>query len=254
MLNAVIIDDEAIAIKLLVELLTKRTSLKVKIVGTALNLNDGIEIIRKTQPDIVFLDIKMPGKTGLEIYNSIKLPDFKIIFCTAYPNYAIDVLKNDSYGYILKPIDIAELNKVLHKVNNVFLEEQKQLQFEDKFDILSNPVFSGTHIVLETGYGFYATNTRNIEYFYVKDSITFAVMHSQKEILIKKSLKELNYILTEKQFSRTNRFTLVNVNYIHKYFSTKNENYIVMESGIKIPVSIKLNADFTKEIKQKMNL
>ena len=254
MLSAVIIDDEVTAIDLLVEILKQLKSLKVKIVGTALNLNEGINIIQKTQPDIVFLDIKMPGKTGLEIYNSNKSHDFKIIFCTAYPNYAIEVLKNDFYGYIMKPIDIIELDKVLHKVNNVFLEEQKQLQFEDKFDILSNPVFSGTHIVLETSYGFYATNTRNIEYFKVKDSTTIAVMHAQKEISIKKSLKELNDILPESQFSRTNRFTLVNVNYIHKYFSTKNENYIILESGIKIPLSSILNADFTKEIKQKMIL
>ena len=254
MLNAVIIDDEAIAIEFLVVLLTKRASLKVKIVGTALNLNDGIDIIQKTQPDIVFLDINMPVKTGLEIYNTYKSPDFKIIFCTAYPNYAIEVSKKDFSGYIMKPIGITELNKVLHKVNNVLLEEQKQLQFEDKFDILSNPVFSGTHIVLETSYGFYITNTRNIEYFYVKDSTAIAVMHAQKEISVKKSLKELNDILPENQFSRTNRFTLVNINYILKYFRTDNENYIVMESGVKIVVSNKLYADFTKEIKQKMIL
>ena len=252
MLNAVIIDDEAIAIKLLVELLTKCTTLKLKIVGSALTLNDGIKIIQKTQPDIVFLDIKMPGKSGLEIYNTIKSPDFKIIFCTAYPNYAIEVLKNDFYGYLLKPIDIIELDKVLDKVNNVLLEEQKQLQLEDKFDMLSNPVFSGTHIVLETNYGFYGTNTRNIEYFYLKDSITIAVMHSQKELTVKKTLKELNNILPKDQFARTNRFTIVNINYIQKYFSAENENYVVLESGVKIPIPITLSTDFTEEIKQKL--
>jgi len=254
MISAVIIDDEVTAIGLLVEILKQLKSHKVKIVGKALNLDDGIDIIQKTQPDIVFLDIKMPWKNGLEIYKTFKSPDFKIIFCTAYPDFAIEVIEKKAFAYILKPIDLDELDKVLQKVNNVLLEEQKQLQLEDKFDMLSNPVFSGTHILLETSYGFYSTNTRNIEYFYVKDSTTIAVMHAQKEIAVKESLKELNDILPEKQFSRTNRFTLVNINYIHKYFSTENENYIVLESGIKIPVSIKLNADFPKEIKQKMIL
>lgn len=251
MLTAVIIDDEVTAIEILVELLKKNKSLKVKIVGKAINLDDGIDIIRKTKPDIVFLDIKMPVKNGLEIYNTFKTPDFKIIFCTGYSNFAIEVIKKEVFGYLLKPIDFEELDKVLQKANNALLEEQKQLQLEDKFDMLSNPVFSGLYILLETDYGFINTNTRNIEYFYAKDSGSVAVMHSQNKLFFKKPLKELINILPEDHFSRTNRSSVVNINYISKYVHSK-ENYIVMESGIKIPVSIKFHADFRKEIKQKL--
>jgi len=251
MLTAVIIDDEVTAIELLVEILKLRKLHKVKIVGTALNLDDGIDIIRKTKPDIVFLDINMPRKNGLEIYNTFKTPDFKIIFCTGYSSFAIDVIKKEVFGYLMKPIDFEELDKVLQKANNALLEEQKLLQLEDKFNILSNPVFSGMYILLETEYGFLNTNTRNIEYFYAKDSGSIAVMHSQNEVFLKISLKELVNILPENQFSMINRSSLVNINYISKYVHSI-ENYILMESGIKIPVSIKFYADFKKEIKQKL--
>ena len=87
MLKAVIIDDKEPAIKLLVGLLTNHSFIKIKIAGTALNLTDGVEIIKKTQPDIVFLEVNLPGRNGLEIYKLFKTPTFKIIFYAA--NHAI---------------------------------------------------------------------------------------------------------------------------------------------------------------------
>ena len=84
MYSAVIIDDEDDAIQVLAELLSNFTSFKLKITGTAKKLTDGIQLIKQLNPDIVFLDIDMPGKNGMEIYNYFSEPNFKIIFVTAY--------------------------------------------------------------------------------------------------------------------------------------------------------------------------
>jgi two-component system LytT family response regulator len=251
MLSAVIIDDEEVAVNLLVELLKHHTSIKIKIVGTATNLTNGVEIIKSTQPDIVFLDINMSGRNGLEIYNDFKTPNFKIIFCTAYQKYAIEVINKYAFGYILKPIGIIELNGVLNRLKKQLLEEQKQLQLEDKINILNSPVTSGENVILEVDNGFIIGNTRSIEYCYSKDAHTVVVMHSQKEYVIKKSIRQLQEILPENQFYQTHKSFLVNIYYICKFIRS-NVNYVLMESGIKIPVSVRITSIFTKEIKKKM--
>jgi two-component system LytT family response regulator len=251
MLSAVIIDDEKIAIQILIEMLTKISSIKVKIAGTALNLKDGVEIIKMTQPDIVFLDINMPGKNGLEIYNEFKCPEFKIIFCTAYPQYAFDALKKTACAYILKPIDLSELEKALQKVIDEQYTEQQQLLLEDKISILNAPVMAGENILLDVENGFIIGNSRNIEYCYAQNSASVVVMQSQKEYEVKKSLKELEENLPESQFYRTHKSYLVNIFYIRKFVRAK-ENYVIMESGVKIPVSIRVTTVISKDIKKRM--
>jgi len=252
MLTTVIIDDDEIATFVLVNLLKKLLSFEIQIAGTASNLLDGVELIKKTQPDLVILEINMPGKNGLEIFNEFKHLFFKIIFCTAYKQYAIDVLRrNAQCGYLLKPIDIYELNQALQKVSNELIEEQKHLQIEDKINIISNPLTSGENILLEIENGFIIGNTRNIEYCYAKDSHSVVVMHSQKEFFVTKSLKELQGLLPEKQFYRTHKSFLANIYYINK-FVCANENYVLMESGDKIPVSVRVSSNISKDIIKKM--
>ena len=113
MYRAVVIDDEKDAINVLVNLLGSFTSINVKVFGTAMNLEEGIDQIKKIKPDIVFLDVDMPGKNGLAIYDYFKTPDFKVIFVTAYQQYALDALKKSASDYLLKPINIIELKESL---------------------------------------------------------------------------------------------------------------------------------------------
>jgi two-component system LytT family response regulator len=252
MLKAVIIDDKESAIKLLAGLLTKHSFIKIKIAGTALNLKDGVDIIRKTQPDIVFLEINLPGRSGLEIYKLFKSPTFKIIFCTANHQYAIDIIRISASGYLQKPINNIELQNILHKIDDELLKEQKQLQMEDMISLQSCPISTGVNILLEVDNGFIIVNTRNIEYCYGKDSCSVVVMNSQKEFLINKSLKELQAVLTEKQFYKPNKTHLANIHYTQKFVRSK-KNYVVMDSGIIIPVSVRLTSVISKNIKGKNN-
>ena len=252
MLSAVIIDDEEAAIFLLEELLNSMTSFDVKVAGRATNLERGLELIKRTQPDIVFLDINLPGKNGLEIFNEFRAPRFKIIFCTAYQEYAIEVLKKSVCGYLLKPIDFFELRDALQKVTEMLLHEQKQLELEDKINILSTPVMPGENILFAVENGFVMENTRNIEYCYARQSYSVMVTYTKKEILVSKSLKELQEILPDKQFYRTHKSFLVNIFYIRKFVRTK-DSYVQLESGLKIPVSVRITAAITNDIKKIIN-
>lgn len=251
MLSAVIIDDEESAIHILKELLTSFSSIKVKVVGIALNLADGVDLIKTTQPDIVFVDINMPGKSGLEIYNEFNSPEFKIIFCSAHQQYALDALKRNASGYLLKPVDLIDLQEILKKVTDELHQQQIQLQIEDKINILNSPVTSGVNIILDVENGFIIGNSRNIEYCYAKNSFSIVVMQSQKEFLVTRSLKELEDILPKNQFYRTHKSYLVNIYYIRKFVRAK-ENYVLMESGSKVPVSIRITNNISRDIKRKI--
>lgn len=128
MFRIVIIDDETDAVEVIVKLLNSIQTIPTKIVGVANNLEKGIKIITSNAPDIVFLDIEMPGRKGLEIYNFFPKPDFKIIFITAYSQYAISALKKSASDYLLKPINLIELKESLSKAaDQIKYENQKEI-------------------------------------------------------------------------------------------------------------------------------
>ena len=125
MIRAVLIDDEDAALEVLSKLLKDFVTIPVKILGKAKNLEDGIKIINSTKPDLVFLDIDMPGKSGVAIYDYFNKPEFKVIFVTAYNQYAIEALKNSAIDYILKPVDFVELHNAIQKVSEEINREQR---------------------------------------------------------------------------------------------------------------------------------
>jgi two-component system, LytTR family, response regulator len=251
MLKTIIIDDDEIAIFVLINLLNKLESFEIQIAGTATNLVDGFGLIRNTYPDLVILDINMPGNSGLEIFNEFKNPHFKIIFCTAFQQYAIDVLRIQSCGYLLKPVDFMELREAIQKACVELSLEEKQMQLEEKLNFLSTPEMQGENVIFDTENGFLMFNTRNIEYCYANQSYCYIVTYTKKEILIAKSLKEIQDMLPDRQFYRTHKSYLVNIYYIRKYVHAR-ESFVILKSGDKIPVSVRVASNISKDIIQKM--
>jgi two-component system LytT family response regulator len=236
MLSIAIIDDDEISIFVLVNLLKNLSSFEINLVGIASNLEDGVDMIKKTHPDVVFLDINMPGKNGLEIFNEFKKPFFKIIFCTAYRQYAIDVLRIASCGYLLKPVEFMDLREAVEKVAFEISHEKKQLVLEDNLNYLFTTEIPGVNVLFDIENGFIMLNTRNIEYCYVKHPNTIIVTFNRKEIVIDKTLKQLHKYLPVNQFYRSHNNYLINIYYIRKYVQA-NDSFVVMKSGLKIPVS-----------------
>lgn len=244
-----VIDDEADAINVVVKMLENFSTLSFKITGTANNLEEGVELIKKTKPDLIFLDIEMPGKNGLAIYDYFEKPDFKIIFMTAYQQYAIDALKKSASDYLLKPLNIVELKDSLQKIVKQIEQKFQDEEFKDKINILSSAEVEGKNILLEVEAGFIMENTSNIEYVYAHQSYSVIVTHSKKEILVTKSLKQLHELLPKNQFYRTHKSYLINIYFIRK-FTRMAESYVLLKSGVRIPVSVRTSALITKEIKE----
>ncbi len=248
MLTVILIDDEQDSIIVLSQLLKDFTNTPVKIVGSAYNLIDGIEIIKATNPDVVFLDIDMPGKSGMDIYKYFESPAFKIIFVTAYNQFAIEALKKSATDYLLKPVNFVELRDALTKVSKEIEMVQHQNELEDKINMMWAADMEGKNIVLDIEGGFILENTKNIEYCYADQSYSVIVTFQGKEITVSKPLKELQEQLPANQFYRTHKSYLVNIFYIRK-FTKQNESYVLLKSGKKIPVSVRTSYNIMKDIK-----
>lgn len=252
MLTAVIIDDEQDAITVLSQLLKDFTTTPIKLLGNAHNLDDGIRVINATKPDLVFLDIDMPNKSGLDIYKYFEEPWFKVIFVTAYSQYAIEALKKSATDYLLKPINFVELREALQKVVKEIELEQQQRELEDKINFLTTAEMQGQNVVLDVENGFILENTKNIEYCYADQSYSVIVTNLRKKIVVTKTLKEIQEMLPPEQFYRTHKSYLVNIYYIRKFVKA-SESYVLLKSGAKIPVSVRTSIIITKDIKKMLS-
>jgi two-component system, LytTR family, response regulator len=248
MIRAVIIDDEEDAISAMTQFLSNFVTVPVKVSGTAKNLGDGIKIINSTKPDVVFLDINLPDQSGMEIYKFFEKPDFRIIFVTAYNQYAITALKNAALDYLLKPVDFLELRESISKLSEAIEEDQHLKELEDKASLIGTAEMEGQNILLEVNNGFVIENTRNIEYCYAEKAYSVIVTYIGKRIVVSKALKELQERLPSDQFLRTHKSYLVNINYIRKYIRA-SESLIILKSGTRIPVSARTSSRIVQTIK-----
>jgi len=117
MIHAIIIDDEQSGREYLRALIEKFES-QVKVIGDAANAKEGIDLIKATDPDLVFLDIEMPGETGIGMLKQLGEINFSVVFVTAFNQYAVDALRLGAIDYLLKPVDPADLRLAIKRVED----------------------------------------------------------------------------------------------------------------------------------------
>ena len=249
MLSVVVIDDELCALNLLTFLLNNFTSVQLKVVGKAMNLNEGIELIKRTNPDLVFLDIEMPDGNGMEIFNHQFSQKLKIVLVTGHEHYAIDAINKSVAGYLLKPVNFIDLQNVIKKIDKMIRLEQQHLELEDRINSLCTAEVPGKNLIFDIESGFMLENTRNIEYCTADQSYATIFTYAKREFIVSKSLKELEAYLPKNQFYRTHKSFLVNIYYIRK-FVRSGESYVLLKSGAKIPVSVRKTSVIFNEIKE----
>lgn len=235
--NAVIIDDEALARNDLKELLSVYD--EITITGEADSADSAVELINQLSPDIVFLDIQMPGKSGFDVLGEIK-PGPEIIFVTAYDEYAVRAFEVNAKDYILKPVTAERLAGVLENLENsreTACDESKPLDYNDYMFIMinNNYTFVKVNEVVKIAAANYYTE------------ITTA---SGKTGLVSKSMKEWESRLPQNVFCRIHRSTIVNLEYIEKIEEWFNYSYRVYLRGIEKPVA--MSRRYVSRIKGRM--
>ena len=235
MINAILIDDEKNALEVLQMQLTQFCK-EVNIVATANGGAKGIEAIKKYNPDLVFLDIEMPHKNGFDVLTETSQFNYDVVFTTAYDQFAIKAFKFSALDYLLKPIDIVELQQAVEKAKqkkgNTNLDEKIKLLFSQ-----IQPQQKLTNkIALPIGDAMQLTEPDEIIRCESDSNYTHIFLANGKKITLAKTLKEVEENISGNPFYRIHQSHLINMNHVSKYIKGDGA-YVVMKDGTQIAIS-----------------
>ena len=247
-MKAIVIDDEKRARHLLLQLINQYCP-QIDAIDEASDLASGVTIIKKTQPDIVFLDIEMPKQSGLDILEYFTEDiDFKIIFVTAYNQYAIEAFKLSAVDYLLKPVAINELqNAVIKAEKSIAASDLKSQLFKLRESFKS---LSASKIAIEVPKGIMFASHEDIVYFEAESMYTKVQLFNGKSKMICKPLKYFVEQLTNNNmFFKCHRSYLINLNYVEEL--TKNGgDFLLMKNKKRIPISKTKKEQFIEVVKE----
>lgn len=212
-MRAFLVDDEPLALKRLHRMLEGTG--RVEIIGSNTDPATAIEAIVKSKPDVLFLDIEMPGMTGFQMLSKLD-PQPLIVFTTAYNQYALEAFGVNSVDYLLKPIEAAQLERALDKVERMWRGAEPRPQIRELLDKIASlsPQYPD-RIASKTGERIEFIELARITHFFAKDKLTYAATAS-KNYVIDQTIQELEQKLDPRRFTRIHRATLVNVDYVHE--------------------------------------
>lgn len=242
MIKAVIIDDEALNRDALQELL-KENFPDISIVGHAATVNEGVSLIEKTNPQIVFLDIQMPDGTGFDLLKKINEHYFEVIFTTAHDEYALDAFQASAIGYLLKPIEEKELQKTVIKA--IELSQSKQSITPERINALTGNYGKIKKIVIPDAEGFQIMATSEMVYLQGDRNYTKIVTKDGKPLLSSFNLGWFEHLLSKEGFLRISKSHIINLLYAVRY--TKGEGgSVVMVNGELLPIAVNKRDELKK--------
>lgn len=242
-MSTVLVDDEAPAIISLQHLLAEFCP-EVEVVGTARNAAEAYTLIQATRPELVFLDIEMPGKDGFDLLNAFAQKPFDVVFSTAYGHYAIKAIRYAALDYLLKPIDPLELKEVVAR-------KLKRDQAPDgqRFAVMQAAWEQGAPatIALPTLNGHIFKQVADITRLEAVDNYTRVYFASEPAVLVSRTLKVFQDILPAQHFVRLHRSHLVRRSFIRELQRAKKP-MVILADGQSIPVSLDKRDDLFQNL------
>ena len=230
MTSAIIVDDEDRAVRLLQDQLSAYCP-EVEVVATANSVDTAYELIVLTKPKLLFLDIEMPVKNGFQLLSKFEEYPFKVIFTTAYIEYAIKAIRFSALDYLVKPIVVDDLKYAVSKAIKEDLQESRLKQLlinigQKKLATIS--VKNGDqHIMIDV---------KTIVRFEADRNYTWVHLRNGKKMLVVRTLKYFEDLLEDNGFIRCHRSHLVNCEYIRELNIVKELNIVLKDKSV-LPVS-----------------
>ena len=240
MVKAVIVDDELHA-QNAIEIILKSQFLEIEIVGKAENVKSAVYLIKKTEPELLFLDIDLPDGKGFDILKQLDHKAYKVIFITAYQEYAVQAIKFSAFDYILKPLNPLELMEAVKNALTVCTDEQYKLKLDAFLNNFNNTTPGVKKLVLKTSDKIHILDVKDIIRCESENTYTTFYTNTGNKILVSKSIKKYEEMLCPIGFMRTHQSHLINLNYI-AYFDKHLGGAIVMTDNSNIPVSAQKKA------------
>ncbi|WP_299163248.1 LytTR family DNA-binding domain-containing protein [uncultured Tenacibaculum sp.] len=232
MLRALIVEDERHVREDLKKRVFRDFKSELSIVDEAISVKEGVEKIKRYQPQLVFMDIDLGDGTSFDILSSFEEINFKIIFITGFDSHAVKAIRLGALDYLLKPIDEDEFKDAVKKAISTI---DKENTIRSSINIANHYYKEGEHskIVLKTLDTQYLVSFEDILYCKSEGNYTTFYLFEEK-IVISKPMKKIEELLDEKRFIKCHQSFIVNKSYITKY---TNEGFLVTKTGKQIPVA-----------------
>lgn len=231
MLRAVIIDDETRSRSTLLNLLKKYCD-NITVVSEANSVKTGLRTISQFKPDVVFLDIQLSDGTGFDILEQLQIIDFRIIFVTAYNQYALRAFKFSTVDYLLKPIDPDQLIDAVEQLKVDFTYES----INKKLEVLIGNRNSFEKIALPCIDGIRFESIKDIVRCESESNYTIIHLNTEESIMVTRTLKEYEEMLSSLNFFRVHQSHLINMGYVKKYVKGEGGS-VIMEDGTEVEVA-----------------
>jgi len=230
MLKVLLIDDEIASTRTL-EILLSQFCKQVEVVGIARSVEEGLIKVAQHMPDLVFLDIEMPGGTGFDFLEKCKECHFDVVFITAHDNYALKAFKYSAIDFILKPIEIDELVRAVEKVTEL---RNKNFDSRNKYSALFDNLKAiiPNKLVVTYNDKYEYIDLRTVLFFEQTDEYTQVQFINTSTIKINESLDSLEEQLDDKNFFQINNHQIVNVEMIRKVEKTVNGAVILNNNNV----------------------
>ena len=234
MINTVIVENEQPDIERMTSLLINNFQ-NVNINGIARNIPEGIDMVKAIKPDLLFLDVELPPHTGFDLLKKVPQPTFEVIFTTAYDKYALPAIKSCALDYLLKPYGEDELIEAVKR----FEVKRRIAVIDHRLETLLHNLHSDNQhskVALPTAGGFIFIEVRNIVHC-VSDN-TYTTFHTtdRGKLVISKSIKECEEILSHHNFFRIHNSHLINMMHIEEYHRGSGGS-VIMTDKIELQVS-----------------
>jgi two-component system LytT family response regulator len=237
MITALLIDDDNLRAGM--KSLLSRYAPEIAIMGEADSVKTGTELLLKTEPQVVFLDIHLGDGSGFDLLEEVnkrgKL-NSQIVFITAHEQYAIKAFRFSALDFLLKPVDPDELEKVISKIKNVLVKSESVAHIDLLLENIRKKVDNFKRIALSTADGIHLFEISDIIRCESEDNYTKFYIKNNKPVMISKTLKEYEDLLTEHGFERIHQSHLINLAYLKSYIK-KDGGYVVMADNSNLPIS-----------------
>lgn len=246
-LRAILIDDEKSSLQSLAFELNAYCP-DIEVIATSKDPIEGVTVIQQLKPDLLFLDIEMPGMNGFDLLQSLPELEFDVIFVTAYDQFAIKAFEFNAIDYLLKPV---RKDKLIQAVQRVQSNQQHLDQASLEALVQNIRVQSRTgieQIALPTSDGFAMVHVNDISHLQAESNYTWVFLNNQKKYLIAKTLKEMDGMLEFPQYFRAHKSYLVNLNHVDRYIRGQG-GYLIMRDATQIPVARAQKMELLKTLK-----
>lgn len=253
-ISCVIVDDEEHARNYLFKIVNKHCP-EVFVAGTGANVKEGIGLINREKPQLIFLDIEMPDGTGFDVLKGIEPYSFEVIFVTSYNDHAIQAIKVNALDYLLKPLDTDELKTAVKKAEGKINNKVAPPDFSELLQQMtgSSETSEPDKLAISTNKGMDFVSLKDIVYCEADKNYTTFYLQNGSSLVSSKNIGEYERILPQELTTDRNRFFRAHKSYLVNLFYLKSydnrESYLEMTSGKKIPIAQRRRAEFLKLMK-----